>query len=838
MTAPPSAPPSAPPPALPPALPPDCPPRPLERRAGIVPRISIGLSVMALLVLLIGGVSISSFRLLRAEVSALSNTTLPEVVAAAELRGSLQQLVARLPVLAGAATMPQRRTIHDELVEELEFLHRLVDRVASLKAAGGDERDDADAGDARLLEQVRSMLAILAATVADLDGEVARQIEAGDRQTAAIRALAHTAEALERLSGPEGLTDPAAGAWAVRAGALMARAAGAVQLDHLNRLRGERVAAERTLAELSLSAAGMPGPDGAAMERIRSELERVLVAPDGLFDSSAQRLQARSRAQALFGQSRVLVETVDRSTRTLFDALNDRSTLRTGALTTLITDRSHAVMALGGASVLLAIAVYLVFQSFLTSRLVALNGAVLARLSGSAAAIPVKGDDEITDIAASIRYFIEEIDRRQRDLAEKERRFRDLVEGSIQGIVIHRDFRPLYANDAFAQMLGTSGDRALSLPSVLDLLPTAERPLVEANYRHILETGQPSERRRQRAFRFDGTELWIELTSRRVDWMGQPAVQSVVVDVTREVEAEAALRRSRDAAEQALRELKETQASLIQAEKMASLGQLVAGVAHEVNTPIGITITGASQLVVLIDELARQHAEGTIKRSDFVRFLADGREMARLILANGARAADLVQSFKMVAVDQSSDERRQFELKGYIEELLRSLRPAYKELKGLDIAVDSPEGLELDGYPGALSQILTNLIINALMHAFPPNRPGRITITVRAPAADLVELEVADDGVGIPAATQPKIFDPFFTTRRGRGGSGLGLHIVYNLVTGTLRGTIAVASAPDGGARFTLRFPRVAPRVPAAAAGSTPGTAPGTAAVTADSGAS
>ena len=814
------------------------PPRPPERRAGIVLRITIGLSVMAMLVLLIGGVSISSFRLLRGEVASLSTTTLPEVIAAAELRGSLQQLVARLPGLAGAATMPQRRAIHDELVQELEFLSRLVDRVAALQKAGAEqkageqkageqkvrEREDGDVGDARLLDQVRSTLGILAATVADLNTEVGRQILAGDRQAEAIRALARVAEALEQRSGPEGsegsnasaAPDPApvTGAWAVRIGALMARAAGAVQLDHLNRLRTERVAAERTLADLGRIAAATPDPDGAAMERIRGALERILVAPGGLFDSSAERLQARNRALALFGQSRVLVETVDRSTRALFDALNERTTLRTDALATLITDRTRAVMALGGASVLLAIGVYLFFRRFLTSRLVALNGAVLARLSGSAAAIPVEGDDEITDIGASIRYFIEEIDRRQRDLADKERRFRDLVEGSIQGIVIHRDFRPLYANDAFAQMLGTSPGRALALSSVMDLIPNAERPLVETNYYHIMETGQPSERRRLRAFRFDGTELWIELTSRRVDWMGEPAVQSVVVDVTREVEAEAALRRSRDAAEQALRELKETQASLIQAEKMASLGQLVAGVAHEVNTPIGITITGASQLVVLIDELARKHADGTIKRSDFQRFLADGREMARLILANGTRAADLVQSFKMVAVDQSSDERRRFELASYVDELLRSLRPTYKDLKGLDIAVDSPEGLEFDSYPGALSQVLTNLIINALTHAFTPDQPGRIAITARSLTPDIVELEVADNGTGIPAAIQPKIFDPFFTTRRGRGGSGLGLHIVYNLVTGTLRGTIAVTSVPGEGTRFTLRLPRVAPAAP------------------------
>ena len=793
-------------------------PRRRRPRVGIVLRITIGLSVMMMLVLLIGGVSLSSFRLFREEVSDLSTTSLPKVIASAELRGSLQKLVARLPVLAGAATTPQRRAIYDELISELESLRKLAGRMQDLSQQG-DRGDEGDEG--QLLEQVQSTLLILAATVADLNAEVGRQIEAGARQAEAIRALAQLADALERLPGAEPRTGllPTAppgeagllGAWAVRAGALMARAAGAMQMDHLNRLRVERRNAEQALAELGRIAAATPEPEGSAMERIRADLAMILVTPDGLFDSSTERLQARNRAQALSNQSRVLVETVDRFTLALFDAIHDQSTDRTGDLAAMIQERSRTVMMLGGASILLAILVYLFFRRFLTSRLVALNGAVLARLSGSDATVPVEGNDEITDIAASVRYFIDEIDRRQMDLADNERRFRDLVEGSIQGIIIHRDFRPLYVNDAFLQMLGSSLDRALQVRSVLDFIAEDSRPRVEDDYRHIVATGLPSDRRRLRARRLDGAERWVELTSRRIDWKGETAVQSVVVDVTREVEAEAALRRSRDSAEQALRELKETQASLIQAEKMASLGQLVAGVAHEVNTPIGITITGASQLAVQFEELTRQLAAGAIKKSEFQRFLADGGEMARLILSNSMRAADLVQSFKMVAVDQSSDERRRFELKGYIGELLRSLRPSYKDMATLDIDVESPEELELDGYPGALSQILSNLVINALTHAFTPHHHGRLTIAARLLPQDQVELTVADNGIGIPSSILPKVFDPFFTTRRGSGGSGLGLHIVYNLVTGTLRGTITVQSIPGEGTRFILRFPRVTP---------------------------
>ena len=810
------APPGAQPQARPsPQFPPNRP-----RRFGIAVRITLGLSVMALLVVLIGGVSMSSFRLFRAEVTALSANTLPEVIASADLHGSLQKLVAQLPQLAAATSTPQRRSIYDGLVTELDSMQLLVARMRGLMKESGNDDVERD-GNVRLLEQTRSTLLILAATVADLNAEVTRQIEYGDRQAEAARGLSRLAASMESM--------PDTGAWAARIGALMARAAGATQLDHLSRLKGEARAAERTLAELARLSADAPDPTGQMMSTVQEELFSLLIAPGGVFHSAIDRLQARNRAQALTGQARVLVETVERSTRTLYDSIRDQSAQRTDALAELIAERSRTVMILAGASIILAVCVYFIFRRFLSSRLVAMNRAVLARLSaghadagrhraaGTAlhasgtqvqAPVPVDGDDEITDIGASIRYFIDEIDRRQQALAENERRFRDLVEGSIQGIIIHRDFHPLYANDSFAAMLGLTVADVMALPSLLALVPVEERNGLIDNYDRLLDGGS-TPRRRIRACRPDGGSLWVELTGRRVDWMDGPAIQAVVVDVTREVEAENALRQSRDAAERALCELKATQASLIQAEKMASLGQLVAGVAHEVNTPIGITITGASQLQALIGELSDRHAASALKKSDFQRFLSDGMEMANLILSNSTRAANLVQSFKLVAVDQSSDERRAFLLRDYIDELLRSLHPTYKARTALTISVDCPADLELDGYPGALSQILTNLIMNALIHALDPEQPGRIAISARPCAGDMVELSVADDGNGIAPEVLPKVFDPFFTTRRGSGGSGLGLHIVYNLVTGRLHGTIGVESRPGHGTRFTLRFPRV-----------------------------
>ncbi|WP_173012584.1 ATP-binding protein [Niveispirillum sp. SYP-B3756] len=259
--------------------------------------------------------------------------------------------------------------------------------------------------------------------------------------------------------------------------------------------------------------------------------------------------------------------------------------------------------------------------------------------------------------------------------------------------------------------------------------------------------------------------------------------------------------------EEAQRQLIETKDSLVQAEKMASLGGLVAGVAHELNTPMGIAVTASTHLRDCVDGLDQAVAGNRLTRSQLADYQQTLRETAALILANVARAAGLVQSFKQVAVDQASAECRPFELGAYIEEILLSLAPRLRQ-EPHQISVGCPPGLMMDSYPGALSQILTNLLINALIHAFPDGRAGNISIQARLVSDDLVEMVFADDGKGVLPEHQDRLFDPFFTTNRAHGGSGLGLHIVYNLVTQSLRGTIRLQSEPGQGARFILTIPR------------------------------
>ncbi len=260
-------------------------------------------------------------------------------------------------------------------------------------------------------------------------------------------------------------------------------------------------------------------------------------------------------------------------------------------------------------------------------------------------------------------------------------------------------------------------------------------------------------------------------------------------------------------AEEALARLQDAQETLVQAEKLASLGALVGGVAHEINTPVGIALSCASHLADSTQRIAGLYRSDDVGIDDFETYLATATDTAGLILANCERAAELIRSFKQVAVDRASSERRRFDLAATIAETLASLGPCLRQA-GHRVAVACPPGLEIESYPGALSQVLTNLVMNSVIHGYDDGAAGTLDIAVDRPRPGTIRLVYRDDGKGIPDQHKSRVFDPFFTTRRGAGGSGLGLHIVYNLVVGPLQGTVAVTDDPGGGAAFTLTFPR------------------------------
>ncbi|MES2900409.1 MAG: ATP-binding protein [Pseudomonadota bacterium] len=313
-----------------------------------------------------------------------------------------------------------------------------------------------------------------------------------------------------------------------------------------------------------------------------------------------------------------------------------------------------------------------------------------------------------------------------------------------------------------------------------------------------------------------GTEEVGELPENRHDELGevirgfnqiQRRLKSTILRIR---EAEDAGRRSAQQTTQALQDLRQTQESLLQAERLASLGSLVAGVAHEINTPVGIALTSASVLKAATDELQEAVKTTGLKKSEIMRYLDTAGESTRLIMNNAYRAAHLIHSFKQIAVDQTSEARRPFGLSEYVDEIVSSLQPKLKKTP-ITLTQALPVEIVLDSYPGAFAQVITNLTLNCVEHAFAPDRPGEIQISARLDG-DIVELHVIDNGRGIAPDVLDRIFDPFFTTRRGQGGTGLGLNIVYNLIAKQFAGTITVSSVLGEGTHFTLRIPRVTPQ--------------------------
>ncbi len=270
------------------------------------------------------------------------------------------------------------------------------------------------------------------------------------------------------------------------------------------------------------------------------------------------------------------------------------------------------------------------------------------------------------------------------------------------------------------------------------------------------------------------------------------------------------LRASKEQAEGALLELRAAQQNLIDAERLAALGGLVAGVAHEVNNPIGISLTVASSFARRSEMFeAELKSDSQLRRSQLEDFVRASRDASQQLVANLHRAGELIQSFKQVAVDRSHAERRQFSLSEATDQIIASLRPVLKKAV-ISLSVDVPPGLVIDGYPGSYGQILTNLILNAANHAFVDGRSGTISIAARARGPDDIEIIFADDGAGMTPDVQRQAFDPFFTTRRNEGGTGLGLHIVYNLVTQQLGGRMMLDSRLGQGTTFRIIMPKTA----------------------------
>ncbi|PAS99661.1 MAG: hypothetical protein BSR46_06750 [Candidatus Dactylopiibacterium carminicum] len=442
--------------------------------------------------------------------------------------------------------------------------------------------------------------------------------------------------------------------------------------------------------------------------------------------------------------------------------------------------------------------------------------------------VPDVGNNELGQLAGSLREF--RLSALQRNLAERalrdsEGRFRALSDMSS-------DF--FWEQNSMLQYTAFSGQRAgeLLTSNVLKLgvRPWENPRVVEYEDEWALHRQQVESHEAFRDFEFalqleSGTYLYLlasgdPVWSENGDFRGY---RGTAKDVSAQKASEAKIREFNltleqrviertQALEHSNQQLSQAMEQLVQREKLASLGNLVAGVAHELNTPLGNALVAATSLHDQVREIEQRIDSGNLRKSDLTEFIQLSREGCELIERNAHRAVDLVANFKQVAVDQTSAQRRGFDLAQTVSEVVATLSPSLRKQQHT-ISIDIPPGIELDSYPGPLDQVITNLVTNATVHAFAPGDAGHILISASMVGVDEILLMISDNGVGIPVDKHARVFDPFFTTRMGQGGSGLGLYIVYNIVISLLGGSIQLLSSPGMGTCFVLRLPRIAPEV-------------------------
>ena len=406
----------------------------------------------------------------------------------------------------------------------------------------------------------------------------------------------------------------------------------------------------------------------------------------------------------------------------------------------------------------------------------------------------------------------------------KQLKFQQVLIDNVDTAIFYKDThcRYLGCNKAFEKIYGVTREDILG-KNVFDFLPNELATILDEDDKQILASGVSKST--EISYKTSNGELvyyifyknvyhdetgaigglvcalfdisQLKKTSQELDHLNKNLEQEVIYR-TQE------LKISNDELQTTISNLKRTQDQLIASEKMASLGGLVAGVAHEINTPVGIGLTGITHFLSLSQKINTLYHNGDLTEEGFDQFLQQTNEIAQLINTNLERTAHLIKSFKQISVDQTLEEKRVFLVKNYIDELLLSMNNITKKTN-LTINVICDETLKINSYPGALAQILTNLLLNSINHAYKEKEEGVIDISVIY-KNDTLKLEYKDDGKGIPKHHLDKIFDPFFTTTRGKGGTGLGLNIVYNIVTSTLLGTITCTSEEGHGALFIVTF--------------------------------
>ena len=407
--------------------------------------------------------------------------------------------------------------------------------------------------------------------------------------------------------------------------------------------------------------------------------------------------------------------------------------------------------------------------------------------------------DELLASKAKIEREMEERKQMEGLLKTSEKKYRflaDNVTDNIWTTNMNMDFT--YISPSIHRIRGYTVEEAMT-HKMEDIMPAASYEIavqamaeeLEAHIRGEKPLTQPRKVEVQ-LYHKNGSLIWCEVEANFIyDSANEPAG---IIGVTRDIS-----------------ERKHAEEQLLHSEKMATLGDMVAGVAHEISTPLGVSLISASFLSDKAGELEERCRSHTVSPDEIEKYTKKLLDASSMVLPNLQRAADLLNSFKNIAVDQSIEGKRVFHVKSNIEDTVNSLRPRYKRTK-YKISIACPDDLKIDSYPGALSQITTNLIINSLFHGFEGLEEGTITIRIENKGKELNYI-YQDSGRGMDSKTLNRLFDPFFTTKRNRGGIGLGMHVVHNLVTQTLKGRVKVDSTLGSGTRFEMSIPTSFPHI-------------------------
>ena len=393
----------------------------------------------------------------------------------------------------------------------------------------------------------------------------------------------------------------------------------------------------------------------------------------------------------------------------------------------------------------------------------------------------------------------DQVKKRNDELLEQKNMFETLVD-AIPDIVWMKDTKGVYlqCNQRFTEFFGAN-QKDIVGKTDYDFVDKELADLFKINDNKAMHSNVPHVNYETIPFASDGHEEYTQTIKTAVK--NQDGSILGILGIGRDFTEEQI---QKEELETAIKNLKTVQNKLVEAEKMSSLGVLVAGIAHEINTPVGIGLTGVTHFLELTNKLKDDYDNENMCQETFENYLKTSKEIADLINTNLHRTALLIKNFKQISFDQSSEEKRKINLKTYIDEILFSMNTILKKTN-INIENNCDKNIDIYSYPGAISQIITNLIINSIKHGFTINEKGNIKISAHH-QEQIIKLIYKDDGKGIPEENLPKIFDPFFTTNREEGGTGLGLNILYNIISNTLNGTIKCKSKENEGVEFIILF--------------------------------